>query len=64
MPETNSRKNKLIQPRRLALLASVAGLGVAILVAGPGGYLPMKSAGLVIRSARRRCRNATSRELC
>ena len=39
MPETNSSKNKIIQPRRLALLASVAGLGAAILIAGPGGYL-------------------------
>lgn len=40
MPDTNSRKNKFIQLRRLTLLASVAGLGAAILVAGPGGYLP------------------------
>jgi serine protease Do len=30
-----------LTPRRLTLLASVAGLGVAMLVAGPGGYLPM-----------------------
>jgi serine protease Do len=29
---------KILKPRRLALLASVAGLGVAVLVAGPGGY--------------------------
>ena len=41
MTETNSRNNKILRPRRLTLLASVAGLGVAILVAGPGGYLPM-----------------------
>jgi serine protease Do len=40
MTETNSRNNKILRPRRLTLLASVAGLGVAILVAGPGGYLP------------------------
>jgi serine protease Do len=31
----------ILTPRRLTLLASVAGLGVAMLVAGPGGYLPM-----------------------
>ena len=29
---------KVLRPRRLALLASVAGLGMAVLVAGPGGY--------------------------
>ena len=29
---------KMLKPRRLALLASVGGLGMAILVAGPGGY--------------------------
>ena len=29
---------KMLKPRRMALLASVAGLGMAILVAGPGGY--------------------------
>jgi len=44
MTETNSRNNKILRPRRPALLASVAGLGVAILVAGPGGYLPMSPA--------------------
>jgi serine protease Do len=31
---------KILRPRRLALLASVAGLSVAVLAAGPGGYLP------------------------
>src|SRR5271166_4508732 len=29
---------KILRPRRLALLASVAGLGMAVLIAGPGGY--------------------------
>jgi serine protease Do len=32
---------KVLTPRRLTLLASVAGLGAALLVAGPGGYLPI-----------------------
>jgi serine protease Do len=32
---------KIMQPRRLALLASAAGLAIAVLVAGPGGYLPL-----------------------
>jgi serine protease Do len=36
-----SRHRKALGARRLTLLASVAGLGVAMLVAGPGGYLPM-----------------------
>ncbi|MGO9697707.1 MAG: Do family serine endopeptidase [Xanthobacteraceae bacterium] len=35
------KHRKVLTPRRLTLLASVAGLGVATLVAGPGGYLPM-----------------------
>ena len=35
-----SRHSKLLTPRRVTLLASVAGLGIAMLVAGPGGYLP------------------------
>ena len=35
------KHRKVLTPRRLTLLASVAGLGVAMLVAGPGGYLPM-----------------------
>ena len=33
------RKN--LKPRRLALLASVAGLSMAVLVIGPGGYRPL-----------------------
>jgi len=32
---------KILRPRRLALLASAAGLAIAVLVAGPGGYLPL-----------------------
>jgi serine protease Do len=32
---------KIIRPRRLALLASVAGLSMAVLVIGPGGYRPL-----------------------
>ena len=31
---------KILKPRRLALLASAAGLSLALLAAGPGGYLP------------------------
>jgi serine protease Do len=31
---------KVLKPRRLALLASAAGLSMAVLAAGPGGYLP------------------------
>jgi serine protease Do len=34
-------RRKLLTPRRLTLLASAAGLGVAMLAAGPGGYVPM-----------------------
>jgi hypothetical protein len=32
---------KILKPRRLSLLASVAGLSMAVLVAGPSGYLPL-----------------------
>jgi serine protease Do len=32
---------KFLKPRRLALLASAAGLSLALLAAGPGGYLPL-----------------------
>src|SRR5580698_2318543 len=31
---------KILKPRRLALLASVAGLGMAVLLVGPGGFRP------------------------
>jgi serine protease Do len=34
-----SRHKKFLAPRRVALLASAAGLGFAVLMAGPGGYL-------------------------
>ena len=41
-PITSHRiPRKIMKPRRLALLASVAGLSMAVLVAGPGGYLPL-----------------------
>jgi serine protease Do len=32
---------KILKPSRLSLLASVAGLSMAVLVAGPSGYLPL-----------------------
>jgi serine protease Do len=32
---------RILRPRRLALLASVAGLSMVVLAAGPGGYLPL-----------------------
>src|SRR5579872_7244957 len=34
-------KNKILSKRRLTLLASVAGLGAAVLLAGPGSHRPM-----------------------
>jgi serine protease Do len=37
---THRAPRKILRPRRLALLASAAGLGIAVLVAGPGGYKP------------------------
>ncbi len=39
--QSNRPPTKILRPRRLALLASVAGLGMAALVAGPSGYLPV-----------------------
>ncbi|HUZ32371.1 MAG TPA: Do family serine endopeptidase [Xanthobacteraceae bacterium] len=39
---TSNRPRKLLTGRRLTLLASVAGLGIAVLVAGPGGYVPAR----------------------
>jgi len=39
---TPSKQRKALSPRRLVLLASAAGLGVALLAAGPGGYGPVK----------------------
>ncbi|MDE1973337.1 MAG: DegQ family serine endoprotease [Hyphomicrobiales bacterium] len=38
----SARPRKLLTGRRLTLLASVAGLGIAMLVAGPGGYVPTR----------------------
>jgi serine protease Do len=37
---SHSTPRKVLKPRRLALLASAAGLSVAVLAAGPGGYPP------------------------
>ncbi|HEY3796535.1 MAG TPA: trypsin-like peptidase domain-containing protein, partial [Bradyrhizobium sp.] len=37
---TQHAPQKILKPRRLALLASAAGLGVAVLLTGPGGYRP------------------------
>ena len=37
----NLTPRKILRPRRLALLASAAGLSLAVLAAGPGGYLPL-----------------------
>jgi serine protease Do len=34
------QRRKILTARRLTLLASVAGLGIAVVAAGPGGYLP------------------------
>jgi serine protease Do len=38
---SRSTPRKILKPRRLALLASAAGLSFAVLAAGPGGYLPL-----------------------
>ena len=38
MSSSNPNKSKSITARRLVLLASVAGVGAAVLLAGPGGY--------------------------
>jgi serine protease Do len=37
---TSHPARKILKPRRLALLASVAGLSMAVLAIGPSGYLP------------------------
>ncbi len=37
---SHSIRPKVMKPRRLALLASAAGLSMAVLAAGPAGYLP------------------------
>ena len=36
----NSKKSAFLTARRLTLMASVAGIGAAVLLAGPGGYWP------------------------
>jgi serine protease Do len=42
MAETNRQKHrKIVTPHRLVLLASTAVLGATVLLAGPGGYLPI-----------------------
>jgi serine protease Do len=38
------KQQKALSARRVTLLASVAGLGIALLATGPGGYLPMSPA--------------------
>lgn len=38
---SRSPPRKILKPRRLALLASAAGLSLAVLAVGPGGYLPL-----------------------
>ncbi len=38
---TSHPQRTLLTARRVTLLASVAGLGIAVLVAGPGGYVPV-----------------------
>jgi serine protease Do len=37
---TRHPSRKILKPRRLTLLASAAGLGMAVILAGPGGYRP------------------------
>jgi len=39
---TSRQQRKFLTGRRATLLASVAGLGIAMLVAGPGGYVPAR----------------------
>ena len=39
----NTGKRKILSARRLALLASVAGLGIAVVVAGPSSYRALRS---------------------
>ena len=45
LPNTGERK--VLPARRLALLASVAGLGIAVVVAGPSSYRALRSASLI-----------------
>ena len=37
-----AKSRKILKPRRLALLGTVAALGVAVLVAAPKGYMPFE----------------------
>ena len=39
-------RQRILRPRRLALLASAGALGLAVLAAGPSGYLPSGVAAL------------------
>jgi serine protease Do len=41
------QRQKIVSPHRLVLLASTALLGATVLLAGPGGYLPMTLPGSV-----------------
>jgi len=43
--KTPTTPRRILKPRRLALLASAAGLSMAILVGGPTGYLPLNIRG-------------------
>ena len=47
MTQGNSVKPKTPSTRRLALLASVAGLGIAVVVAGPSSYRALRSPSLI-----------------
>ena len=40
-----------LRPRRLALLGSVAAIGAAVIIAGPGGYLPLPIWSTAARAA-------------
>ncbi len=46
-PRDNSPVRKSLAPRRLALLASVAGIGAAVLVGGIGPQVQTRAAGLI-----------------
>jgi serine protease Do len=43
----NTGKQKILSTRRLALLASVAGLGIVVVVAGPSSYRALRSPSLI-----------------
>ena len=46
------------RPRRIVLLSSAAGLALALLIAGPGGYLPHQCLRGVSRPKLRRPRRS------